>query len=273
MATLLLVLCGLTLFSPGCGGLLIKSPLNLTMDHNLFPSLSNGYIGTTLLHDSLYLAGVYVNEVEWLEAVCLQFPSVEKYVNPRGKYELSGLCEKVDHVIQMGGSLLDVLEGGMGSRRARLTSPFAYIVSLPPSPSPPSLEEMYLDTDSMVAGVKTTVVESTSTSITSRYYTHRGYKNVFVFEVTVDNRGSSSTKEDEEEDDLVVTLESITPPEEGLLSKSLPIDILLKPVDVEDSLDETTTVMMMKRRRSLLNTYQHGVNVTCYEGADRKSVV
>lgn len=118
---------------------------------SLFPSLANGFLGTVVGTDAIYINDLFTSEIEYLVGGCLSIskddhPIFSDLINPEGRYELSGLCERLDKIIQEKG--LDFVENGMGARKARISNPYAYDLLLRSGPTPNST--VSLDTSSAV---------------------------------------------------------------------------------------------------------------------------
>jgi hypothetical protein len=188
------------------GDMIVAFP-DQDFDLGLMPSVANGFVGATIGIDALYMAGLYVNEVEWIEAGCLQVPClgnnesklnferIAKLLNPQGRYELSGLCQRLDEIVQANNSRLDIVEHGYGSRRARLPYPHAIsmeIMSSTSSSSDPSTSAVALDMANAMVYRRT---ELNNVVASQTWFTHRSNRSLLAMEVSVNNSLSSSESE------------------------------------------------------------------------------
>jgi hypothetical protein len=159
-------------------------------DPSLYPHLANGHLGTTVQTDELYVPGLFVNDVEYLIAACLSAPipaQLLKLINPQGRYELSGLCQRLDNWV-MEDPRRDVVEHGSGGRKARLSNPYAYEIFAGVS----KVEETSVSYDLGSAIAELTASSSDGLSITRSYYAHRTVPQLYVHSLKVTPASSSS---------------------------------------------------------------------------------
>ena len=80
---------------------------------SLYPHTSNGYLGVVTNSPAIYIKSLFTRELEWLEAACLSLSPTShlaKLLNPLSRYELSGLCGKLDLAIKTSHPKLDFIE-------------------------------------------------------------------------------------------------------------------------------------------------------------------
>jgi hypothetical protein len=156
-------------------------------DPNLYPSVANGHLGLTISLDAIYVSRVFSRDVEYLIGGCLQLSAggaVSKILNPAERYELSGLCKRLDSF--MIEHEIDPVEHNQGTRKARFSNPFAYNILVGRATLADS--EVSFDPDSNVA----TITSITPTLRVSRsFYAHAEELPLLVHDLSISNTGAT----------------------------------------------------------------------------------